>query len=72
MKDSKEERPNYIRIDKVIKITTMSNSSIWRLINEEKFPAPYKIAPRSNVWNEEEVYQHIRNGKLVQGNDTKH
>jgi len=55
MKDSKEERPNYIRIGKVMKITTMSDSSIWRLINEEKFPAPYKIAPRSNVWNEEEV-----------------
>jgi predicted DNA-binding transcriptional regulator AlpA len=67
-----EKRPIYIRIGKVMKITTMSDSSIWRLVDDKKFPAPYKVASRATVWNEEEVYQHIYNGKLEPGNDTKH
>jgi len=71
-KMQKKEYPIFIKIDEVKRITTMSNSSIWRLIGKEEFPAPYKIAPRSNVWDKEEVYKHIYDGKLVPGNKTKH
>jgi len=36
-------------IDVVIK-TTLSKSTIWKLVKEKKFPQPYKIANRRTAW----------------------
>jgi len=75
MKDAeahKKERPVYIRIGKVAKITTMAESSIWKRVKDDKkFPRPYPLGGRTTLWDEGEIYKYIENSRLEPGNDTE-
>ncbi len=42
-------------IARVLQETTLSKSTIYRLIQAGKFPAPTKISTRRVVWNESEI-----------------
>ena len=48
-------RERLFNLKKVVSITSVPESSIWQLIKEEKFPKPYKISDRRDVWKESEL-----------------
>ena len=51
-----ELRPErLIRIDEVKRRVGLGKSMIYRLIQEEKFPAPYKLSPFASRWSDREV-----------------
>ena len=53
--------PRLIRLDKVLEITTLSVSSIYRQIAKGQFPKQRKISERSTRWVESEVIEYITN-----------
>jgi prophage regulatory protein len=57
--------PVFLKLKKVIEVTTLSRSTIYRLASKGKFPSPLKISERSSVWLEEEILayldKHIKN-----------
>lgn len=50
-----------IRLPEVIKRTGISRSSIYRLVNKNKFPAPVKISEKAIAFIEREVNDWIEN-----------
>jgi len=44
-----------LKIQKVIELTTLSRSTIYRLVESGKFPRPVKLTSRTIGWVEEEV-----------------
>ena len=44
-----------LKIQKVIELTTLSRSTIYRLVESGKFPRPVKLTTRTIGWLEEEV-----------------
>ncbi|WP_049071879.1 helix-turn-helix transcriptional regulator [Klebsiella michiganensis] len=52
---------NFIRLSEVIKRTGISRSSIYRLVNKNKFPAPVKISEKAIAFIEREVNDWIEN-----------
>ncbi|MGM0984993.1 MAG: helix-turn-helix transcriptional regulator [Pseudomonadota bacterium] len=48
-----------IRRDAVLELCCISNSSLHRMINEGRFPAPVKVGKRSVAWVESEVKEWI-------------
>ncbi|MGE5384959.1 MAG: helix-turn-helix transcriptional regulator [Betaproteobacteria bacterium] len=44
-----------LRKPAVLERTGLSNSSLYRLIQQGKFPAPYKLSERLSAWNEAEI-----------------
>ena len=53
-----------IKLDEVKRRVGLGKSMIYRLIQEEKFPAPYKLSPLASRWSENEIVAWI--------NDVKH
>ena len=53
--------PRLIRLDKVLEITTLSVSTIYRQIAKGQFPRQRKISERSTRWVESEVIEYINN-----------
>ena len=51
--------PRLIRLDKVLEITTLSVSTIYRQIAKGQFPKQRKISERSTRWVESEVIEYI-------------
>ena len=51
--------PRLIRLDKVLEITTLSVSTIYRQIAKGQFPKQRKITERSTRWVESEVIEYI-------------
>jgi len=51
--------PRLIRLDTVLEITTLSVSTIYRLIAKGQFPQQIKISERSTRWSESEVLSYI-------------
>ena len=49
----------FIRIKQVAEMTSLAQSSIYRLVKEGKFPKQVKIAERSARWIESEVLDYI-------------
>ena len=47
--------PRLIRLDKVVEITTLSVSTIYRLIKNDQFPKQIKISERSTRWLLDEI-----------------
>jgi prophage regulatory protein len=49
--------PNIIREPKVLQKTGMSHSTMWKKINDGKFPAPVKLDPdgRASGWVDSEI-----------------
>lgn len=51
-----EQRPErLIRIDEVKRRVGLGKSMIYRLIQEGRFPAPYKVSPFASRWSDREV-----------------
>ena len=44
-----------LKIQKVIELSTLSRSTIYRLVETGKFPRPVKLTTRTIGWVEEEV-----------------
>lgn len=42
--------------------TTLSKSTIYRLIKDGKFPAPIKIAKKRVAWREEDILAFLAGG----------
>jgi prophage regulatory protein len=51
--------PRLIRLDKVLEITTLSVSTIYRQIAKGQFPKQIKLSERSTRWCESEVLKYI-------------
>jgi prophage regulatory protein len=51
--------PRLIRLDTVLEITTLSVSTIYRLIAKGQFPKQIKVSERSTRWSEFEVLKYI-------------
>lgn len=47
--------PKIMRLPQVIELTTYKRSSIYRLMDEGKFPKPIKIGARAVAWLEEDI-----------------
>ncbi len=45
----------FISLNQVREITSLSKTTIYRLISEEKFPRPYQLTERRVAWRETEV-----------------
>ena len=54
------EHPRFLRLKQVVEMTSLSISTIYRLIKKGKFPRQRKIAERSTRWVESEVLEYIR------------
>ena len=59
-----------IKISEVIEKTSLSRSTIYRLLNLGDFPRQVKLSSRSIGWVEEEIQEWI-NEKSMQRFDTK-
>lgn len=46
-----------IKLSDVNRITGLSNSSIYRLASQNKFPKPIKLSKRSSGWLKSEIDQ---------------
>lgn len=46
---------NYLRVKSVAKRLDMSESSVWRLVQQGILPKPIKLAPRTTVWSAVEI-----------------
>lgn len=44
-----------IRRHDVLQLTSLSQSSLYRLMKESRFPRPVRISPRCVAWKSEEV-----------------
>ncbi|WP_440454264.1 helix-turn-helix transcriptional regulator [Psychrobacter sp. ASPA161_9] len=48
-----------IRINDVVKMTSLSKSTIWRWVKEDKFPKPSKYTSTITVWRYDEILSWI-------------
>jgi len=48
-----------VRLDEVKGRVGLGKSMIYRLIQEGRFPAPYKISPYASRWSESEILSWI-------------
>ena len=51
------EFPKLVRLDTVLEMTTLSVSTIYRLMKKGQFPRQIKISERSTRWVLEEIYE---------------
>lgn len=47
--------PTLLRIGEVRRLTGLSDSAIYRFVQQGKFPRPLKLSERSSAWVESEV-----------------
>jgi len=45
----------FLKLDEVITMTTLSRGSIYRLMAENKFPKQHEIADRRSVWLKSDI-----------------
>lgn len=51
-----DEMPErFVKLDEVKRRVGLGKSMIYRLIQEGKFPPPYKISPLASRWSEREI-----------------
>jgi prophage regulatory protein len=53
--DDKPKLEKFLRKPAVMDITGLSDPSLDRLVKDEKFPKPLKIAPRCIAWRESDI-----------------
>lgn len=53
----------FVKLDEVKHRVGLGKSMIYRLIQEGKFPAPYKISPFASRWSEKELVAWIADVK---------
>lgn len=52
--------PRLLKLADVIKLTTLSRSSLYRFVLDGKFPAPLALGDKSRAWLESEVVAWIK------------
>lgn len=45
----------FVKLDEVKRRVGLGKSMIYRLIQEGKFPAPYKLSPLASRWSDREI-----------------
>ena len=55
--------PRLLRLEQVVEMTTLSISTIYRLMKKGQFPKQIMVSERSARWSESEVLEYI-NEKL--------
>lgn len=55
MSDAEQRPDRLIRIDEVKRRVGLGKSMIYRLIQEDRFPAPYKLSPFASRWSDSEI-----------------
>lgn len=60
-----KQKERFIKIDEVSRLTSLSESQIYRQMKAGEFPTNIAIGANSKVWLESEVYQWI-NAKIQQ------
>lgn len=63
MSDALQTPERLIKLDEVMRRVGLGKSMIYRLISDERFPAPYKISPFASRWSEREVVAWIADVK---------
>lgn len=56
VRDAQARPPALIRIDRVMALTQLSKSSIYKLVREGRFPQPTRLTLRASAWFEDEVF----------------
>ncbi|GHC98183.1 helix-turn-helix transcriptional regulator [Novosphingobium pokkalii] len=54
-----EEVDRLLRIDEVKRRVCLGKTMIYRLIRQQRFPAPYKLSPFAARWSQREVVEWI-------------
>lgn len=58
-----QEPERFLRLVEVKRRVGLGKSMIYRLIQEEKFPAPYKLSSFASRWSEREIVDWINRVK---------
>lgn len=53
----------FVKLDEVKRRVGLGKSMIYRLIQEGKFPAPYKLSPLASRWSDREIVAWIEDVK---------
>jgi prophage regulatory protein len=53
----------FVKLDEVKRRVGLGKSMIYRLIQEGKFPAPYKLSPLASRWSNREIVAWIEDVK---------
>jgi prophage regulatory protein len=53
----------FVKLDEVKRRVGLGKSMIYRLIQEGKFPAPYKLSPSASRWSDREIVTWINDVK---------
>ena len=62
--NAETETPDrFIRLDEVKRRVGLGKTMIYRLIQEERFPAPYKLSPFASRWSDREIIAWIADVK---------
>lgn len=51
---------NYFRVKSVAKRLDMSESTVWRLVQQGVLPKPIKLTNRTTVWRESDIDSAIK------------
>lgn len=49
------DRPVFLRMPSVLRITGLGRSTIYRLVAEHRFPSPVKLGRRAVAWRRSDV-----------------
>ena len=60
---------DFLRRPEVERKTGLSRSSLYRLIAEGEFPAPYRLGPRTSGWKWGEIQAWLESRRRVQSGD---
>lgn len=55
MKETAQAARRFLRVDEVIQLTGVKQSTLYNKIAAGKFPKPVKLGPRMSVWDESEI-----------------
>lgn len=58
-----EPPDRFVKLDEVKRRVGLGKSMIYRLIQEGKFPAPYKLSPLASRWSDWEIAAWIEDVK---------
>lgn len=63
MSTEREPPDRFVKLDEVKRRVGLGKSMIYRLIQEGRFPAPYKLSPLASRWSEHEIVAWITDVK---------
>jgi prophage regulatory protein len=55
MNTEKDSPDRFIKLDEVTRRVGLGKSMVYRLIQEDRFPAPYRLANGASRWSDHEI-----------------